>query len=201
MLLETKKGEIVVSVTRILTNDRHYLGHVHRFMRLETRLYKEAGMYTVRIDDKDGDNIAIHCHDHHNGNSLLYFMNISSNEQSVQSTVGLKFLNRKVIADFQWVSIMNKKFLFYVTKSLDAFLVDPQGERLLFYFKQELKPEVGLGYVFSRKVKDFATVQIFNVNTESNLVLFFDKNVLSLDFAGVNAPNVQSNIFFLKFFL
>ena len=199
MLLETKKGEIVVSVTRILTNDRHYLGHVHRFMRLETRLYKEAGMYSVRIDDKDGDNIAIHCHDHHNGNSLLYFMNISSNEQAVQSTVGLKFLHRKVVADFQWVSIMNKKFLFYVTKNLEAFLVDPQGERLLFYFKQELKPLIGLGYVFSRKVKDFATVQIFNVNTESNLVLFFDKNVLSLDFSGVNAPNVQSKFSFMKF--
>jgi len=105
----------------------------------------------LRLDDKDGDNIAVHCHDHHNSHSLLYFINLSPTEQAVQSSKGLKFLNEQVVVDFQWVSIMNKKFLFFVTKALDAFLIDPQGERLLFYFKQELKPLIPLGYVFSKK--------------------------------------------------
>ena len=166
MLLESKRGEVVVCIVRIHTTDKVYKGHTIKLFHLEPSLHRDAGLYSLRLDDKDGDYLAVHCHNHHNSNSTLYFMKPAKIEAGTQNVTCLKFGQSKIIIEYQWVSIQQMKYLVYITRQLEIYVVDPEGEQVLFYFNQKAKNSIHLLSMFRRKVLEFSAIQLFNVNTE-----------------------------------
>jgi len=177
MLLESSSGEVVVCVTRILATEKKYLSHSINFFSFEPHLKRGSGLYSLRLDDKDGDLLAIHCHDHHNGASQLYFVKLTNPSECPQYGTALFFQQQKVILDFQWISCNQAKYLLYITRQLDVHIVNPDGDMMFFYFQQEIRPFISLINIFKRRLIEYPTIQVFNVNTEvSFFLLLFSKS-------------------------
>jgi len=172
MLLESRSGEVVVCIVRILTTEKIYVNHTINFLHLEPNLKRDSGLYSIRLDDKDGEHLAIHCHDHHNGASQLFLIKLTNGIEYPQNGTALFFLQYKVIVDFQWLSFNQSKYLFYITRHLDVYIIDPEGGFILIYFQQEFKTFISLLNIFRRRLMEYPTIQLFNVNTEVLFLIF-----------------------------
>jgi hypothetical protein len=185
----TKNSEIVLYIGRIFTTDRLYKSHVCRLYKIDPVLTLGFGMYSLKLEDRDGDYLAIHCHEYAKAGSRFYFVETSKINQDNQDIVCVNFAKGKQVIEYQWVSLA-KKFLVCITRDLEIFTLDPQGNQILLYFKLQARVGVPLPFYLTKKVTDISTIQFFNVNTEGHLVLFVDKNVMSLDFS--NCQDVAS---------
>ena len=166
MLFASEQGEIVLCLTRIMTTEKDYISHQTKFYRFENAIHKDSGLYSLRLDDKDGDCLAIHCHNHHAGKSLLYFTQPSKIDEDIYDAPLMKFREGKVITEYHWISIQKRKCLVYVTRQLEVHAMDTEGFQVLFVFRQAIQATIPLLSILKKNVLELSAVQFFNVNTE-----------------------------------
>lgn len=165
LLFSPKDNEALVFIGRIYTNDKVYLNHIVRIYRLEPFLSAVMGLYTLKLEDKDGDYLAIHCSEYNRPASRFFIIETGKVEEPAQDIISVIF-NKKIIIEYQWIALQ-KKYLVCITRDLELILLDTLGNQLMMFFnKNQGKIEVPLPYYLTKRVTDISTIQFFNVNTE-----------------------------------
>ena len=166
MLLETDSAELVVCIVKICTTNTSYKSHTIKLLKIEPAIKRDSGLHSLKLDDRDGDHLVVHSHNHHEGYSNLFFITKDELENGSNGITSLKFQKKKVILEYQWITTQAGKFLMYIMRDLDVFLITPNGNQAIMNFRSGSLPSISLLTLMRKRVVDNTAIQVFNVNTE-----------------------------------
>ena len=69
-----KTYEIQLYIARIYTNEKRYLSHSTKLFKFDPMITYAYAMYSLKVEDRDGDFVAVHCSEYQKACSRFYIV-------------------------------------------------------------------------------------------------------------------------------